>query len=103
VSIVRALARSSEPQSSPPYGPTHMIFCPGCKSGHGFRVGQPSGPNWTFNGDLEKPTFNPSLLCTWKHGDVEHRCHSFVRDGVIQFLSDCTHDLAGQTVALGSF
>ena len=28
------------------------------------------------------------------------RCHSFVTDGRIQFLSDCTHALAGQTVDL---
>lgn len=28
----------------------------------------------------------------------KHVCHSFVTDGKIQFLSDCTHDLAGQTV-----
>ena len=27
-------------------------------------------------------------------------CHSFVRDGRIEFLSDCTHELAGQTVEL---
>jgi hypothetical protein len=25
-------------------------------------------------------------------------CHSFVTDGRIQFLNDCTHPLAGQTV-----
>lgn len=29
-----------------------------------------------------------------------HVCHSFVRDGRIEFLSDCTHALAGQTVEL---
>ena len=28
------------------------------------------------------------------------RCHSFIKDGQIQFLGDCTHSLAGQTVAL---
>jgi len=28
------------------------------------------------------------------------RCHSFVKDGHIEFLSDCTHDKAGQTVPL---
>jgi hypothetical protein len=28
------------------------------------------------------------------------RCHSFVTDGRIQFLSDSTHALAGQTVDL---
>jgi hypothetical protein len=27
-------------------------------------------------------------------------CHSFVTDGRIQFLGDCTHALAGQTVDL---
>ncbi|WP_019573378.1 DUF6527 family protein [Curvibacter lanceolatus] len=31
---------------------------------------------------------------------VSKRCHSFVTDGRIQFLSDCTHELAGQTVDL---
>lgn len=29
-----------------------------------------------------------------------HTCHSFVRDGQIEFLSDCTHALAGKTVSL---
>lgn len=27
-------------------------------------------------------------------------CHSFVRNGKIEFLSDCTHELAGKTVEL---
>jgi len=31
---------------------------------------------------------------------VSKRCHSFVTDGRIQFLSDCTHEMAGQTVDL---
>jgi hypothetical protein len=30
-------------------------------------------------------------------------CHSFVTDGRIQFLNDCTHSLAGQTVDLPDF
>ncbi|WP_241754456.1 hypothetical protein [Cupriavidus basilensis] len=30
-------------------------------------------------------------------------CHSFVTDGRIQFLGDCTHALAGQTVPLAEF
>jgi hypothetical protein len=28
------------------------------------------------------------------------RCHSWVKNGEIQFLSDCDHALAGQTVPL---
>jgi len=30
----------------------------------------------------------------------EHICHSFVTAGQIRFLSDCTHDLADQTVPM---
>jgi len=30
-------------------------------------------------------------------------CHSFVTDGRIQFLTDCTHALAGQTVDIPDF
>jgi hypothetical protein len=32
------------------------------------------------------------------HADGARRCHLFIRDGALQFLSDCTHKLAGQTV-----
>lgn len=70
-----------------------MFDCPGCKCSHGFYV-----PHWTWNGSEDAPTFSPSLLCN--RDEPERRCHSFVRDGKIQFLDDCWHDLRGQTVAL---
>lgn len=76
----------------------YLIHCPACGYGHFFNVEQP-GPNgqqWTFNGDLVKPTFNPSMLVL----PPGRRCHSFVKDGRIQFLSDCDHAMAGQTVDL---
>lgn len=63
-------------------------------------------PKWTFNGSMERPTFAPSLLVRWtfteeEHGFTEkHVCHSFIRDGRIQFLGDCTHDKKGLTVPL---
>jgi hypothetical protein len=31
---------------------------------------------------------------------IDRICHCFIRDGQIQFLLDCTHALAGQTVPL---
>ena len=34
---------------------------------------------------------------------IDTVCHSFVTDGRIQFLGDCTHSLAGQTVDLPEF
>lgn len=175
------------------WGTLYWFYCPGCKGGHGFSVcNDGSRPSWSFDGNLERPTFSPSLLvnCSsranievgqWmpvmlgyggKRADVrvpfamlsERRaqrnhdqslgrlrqrggmsageilcnlddvglherpcgdpvlelaevesrvkayldrlppavCHSFVRDGQIEFLGDCTHSLAGQTVPLPS-
>jgi hypothetical protein len=75
------------------------FHCPGCGYGHSFRVNDDkSRPQWTWNGSLDKPTFTPSLLVN--NHEPASRCHSFVTDGKIQFLSDCFHALAGQTVDL---
>ena len=70
-----------------------VIYCPGCKYLHKFRYG------WSFNGNTEFPTFSPSLVIRLVH-EKDARCHSFVRDGKIEFLQDCKHELAGQTVKL---
>ncbi|WP_164828247.1 hypothetical protein [Sinorhizobium medicae] len=57
-----------------------------------------------YNGNPDVPTFTPSVLVTnngpdaGKDGPPPAICHSFVTDGRIQFLADCTHALAGQTV-----
>lgn len=77
-----------------------MIFCPACKSGHLFYTNYPGQPkcNWTFNGNTEKPTFKPSML-VHPH-NTQKKCHSFVTDGKIKFLPDCTHDMKGKTVDL---
>lgn len=65
------------------------FMCPGCESPVRIK-------GWLWNGNAEQPTFSPSILTTM-HG---HRCHSFIRDGKIEFLNDCTHELKGQTVDL---
>ena len=60
-------------------------------------------PCWGWNGSLTAPTFTPSIN-VWPEGRARWgypRCHSFITDGRIQFLGDCEHELAGQTVALG--
>lgn len=80
--------------------------CPGCERDHFIQHGADSGPNWGWNGSLDKPTFTPSVLVTYPGADAgvdgapPAVCHSFVTDGRIQFLGDCTHSLAGQTVDL---
>ncbi|TXN79295.1 DUF6527 family protein [Methylobacterium sp. WL8] len=83
-----------------------LFWCPGCASAHSVNV---SPGRWGFNGDHERPTFTPSVLVTYngddagKDGAPPAICHSFVTDGQIQFLGDCTHALAGQTVPLPEF
>lgn len=74
----------------------YCFYCPGCKYMHQFLVDGPM--RWDFNGNMEKPTFNPSLLVNESH--PESRCHSFVREGKIQYCGDCHHDLKGKTVEL---
>ena len=100
------------------------FYCPGCKEMHQVRIEGEGRPAWGFNGDYDRPTFTPSILvrtghyvpghesgpcwCTWAKENPEEAddgfkcsvCHSFVTDGQIQFLGDCTHELAGQTVPL---
>lgn len=56
--------------------------------------------NWTWNGSVDSPTLKPSILTRTHDGDKLIICHTFVNDGMVQFLSDCTHELAGQTVPL---
>lgn len=102
------------------YGEGRFTFkCPGCKTEHIFFVNSPhwkkDSQGWTFNGDLVKPTFSPSLLNTWgRYADPNYKevegfenqsgiCHLFVTNGQIQFCSDSTHELAGQTVEMINF
>ncbi|RVG74080.1 DUF6527 family protein [Sinorhizobium meliloti] len=81
-----------------------MFWCPGCDGAHQVGVGDGPGSRWGYNGNPDAPTFTPSVLVTYdgpdasKDGAPPAICHSFVTDGRIQFLSDCTHALAGQTV-----
>ena len=70
--------------------------CPGCNNIHVVTTTPESPTVWAFNGDLENPTFRPSLLL--RLDDLV--CHSFVTNGEISFLRDSTHHLAGKKVRL---
>lgn len=92
------------------------VWCPACRETEVARGYQSDGDvagahmvpfggggaPWEFNGDLERPTLSPSLKLTYNFGEgkTPYVCHSFVADGMIQYLADCTHTMAGQTVAL---
>lgn len=94
------------------YGIVRLWFwCPGCDEPHAPVVATPLHPNgsepvWTWNGDLENPTISPSVLVRYGRlsGQEPVRvCHLFLKEGKLEFLSDCTHELAGQTVELPPF
>lgn len=98
------------------------FWCPGCKCQH--VVTTSGNVAWTFNGDYEKPTLEPSVLvrsghyatafregmncwCTYAKENPDdpvrykcERCHLFLRNGMLEFLGDSTHELAGKTVPL---
>ncbi|MDP1877967.1 MAG: hypothetical protein Q8M17_10490 [Actinomycetota bacterium] len=83
-----------------------MIWCPAPKEyGHhgecGLHMLQISGDRaggiWGFDGNLDAPTIGGSVLT---HGGDGFVCHAFVRAGQWEYLTDCTHPLAGQTVPM---
>ncbi len=88
-------------------GESVWFWCNGCDTHHRYQTkrddGVTDGPLWKFNGDLDNPTFSPSLRCNGSPGVADpergvHLCHLYLRNGQVQYLNDCTHALAGMTV-----
>lgn len=71
--------------------------CPACKCAHFIQTNPLFRPCCGFNGDVNNPTVTPSIKVNLGSGGV---CHSFVTEGMIKYCTDCTHDMAGQTVEL---
>lgn len=77
-------------------------WCPACEEIHVI------GDSWGFNGDLDCPTFTPSVKVTGIETIKENGrwngewvvCHYFLTGGKIHFQGDCTHAMRGQTVPL---
>ncbi|ROI02884.1 anaerobic dehydrogenase [Kaistella haifensis] len=79
----------------------YLFDCPGCKCSHYINTNPANGAVWEFNFDMKRPTVSPSIFVN--RGSLDKRmpqCHSFIKDGQIQFLNDCTHNLAGHTVEI---
>lgn len=78
-----------------------LFWCPGCDMLHGVRVRRdalrPTEPVWWWNQDVLSPSLRPSVHIRWGGDKV---CHFFVVEGDLQFLSDCTHHLAGKTAPM---
>jgi hypothetical protein len=91
-----------------------QLWCPGCEitdpDGHkhaglnmlAIEGDETKRPTWQWNGDLVNVGLEPSILTRTKRGEeqVDFVCHSFLRNGMWQFLGDCTHELANQSVPM---
>jgi hypothetical protein len=77
-------------------------WCPGCECFHSLHVNPPGevGNLWDWNQDMERPTIRPSFAHKDMATGKSTVCHYMITDGSIQYLIDCKHHLAGQTVPL---
>lgn len=81
---------------------TCWVWCPGCDHATAIPVAgkdgtlPAKGAHWSWDGNMEAPTFDPSIL-QHQSGSIP-QCHSYIKAGRWEFLSDSTHKLAGQTV-----
>lgn len=89
-----------------------VIWCPGCQLARpdgtthgGLHMLPISGdstkrPTWNWNGNLESVTLTPSILTKINRADGVVICHSFLTNGVWNFLADSTHELSGKNVPM---
>ncbi len=87
-------------------------WCPGCEEMHVIAT------RWSFDGNVDRPTFNPSVKITGVQSVVvkgewtgewvrdaqgkplRYCCHYILTAGRLNFCPDSTHALAGKTVDL---
>ena len=70
------------------------IFCPACKEVHHIRLKESTRirPSWDWDHNLENPTLSPDIKIK--------ECHFKITNGFIEYLPDCNHEYAGQTLEL---
>lgn len=87
-------------------------WCPGCEEMHMIP------DSWRFDGNVDRPTFTPSVRITGKQSvivagkwtgewvrdandkAVDYCCHYILTAGTLNFCADSTHKLAGTAVPL---
>lgn len=86
----------------------YLHWCQGCGHCHTYPTGGISDrANWNFNGNIESPSFTPSMhiFIPAMMLDGEQRpqrtiCHYYVTDGNIAYQMDSDHEFRGQTLPL---
>lgn len=78
-----------------------ILYIPGMEVKLALPIDNGPQPCWVFQGNEYKPTFIPSIFTEYRWGDIKiRRNHVIVRDGIITYLPDCTHEYAGRTIPL---
>jgi hypothetical protein len=90
----------------------YQHWCPACEEMHHLP------DSWSFNGNVDKPTFTPSFLNrglrrTFVNGQwvgdwirdsdgnpIPFICHYILTDGTLNYCGDCTHAMAGKSMPL---
>lgn len=89
-----------------PCGPqdaTHIVMHKAGPVGHFTLPLRGRGANrngWDWNGSTEAPTVAPSVLHESFDDGKRLICHNWISGGVVQYIADCNHELAGKRVAL---
>lgn len=100
------LQRATDPAVWDGWTGAYLHWCPACKQRHPFFTNEMpaawTGHRWKFDGNVEAPTFSPSMNISWgrEGSEMFGRCHYILTSGVINFCGDCTHELKGQSVPL---
>lgn len=101
--VLHTVVKTPEDVTSPSF----LFWCPGCQCAHGVwcaSANPTTGAVWTFNGNMDKPTFSPSLKIEGGLRNGENGvCHVIVTDGILNYCGDSTHDLSGQSVPMEPF
>lgn len=107
----------------------YMHWCPACKCQHFFYTngGNEGKPSWGFNGNLESPSFSPSMHIHYDEPTMDDSeldrlmklretdksivvpsvrittCHYYLTAGKLIYMTDCPHELRGHTVDLPDY
>lgn len=92
----------------------YEFWCPGCEDHHHIRTEEaptwgrdlttkePYQVCWRFNGDMDKPTFSPSMKLTTQvgQGRAIHVCHVAIHGGMLEYFAATSHGLAKKFIPM---
>lgn len=83
------------------YPGVYLMYCPGCMEVHELAIDsrQSFDKRLGFNGDVNKPTFDPTVRVFTTRG----MCSFDLCGGLLTFTISSFHDLAGKTVELPTY